>query len=103
MTWSSSELFHVTFIVAPGFPTHQEGQWKYLTSCPLHILYEDDEGGFNAVLHGKHEFIGGQCMDTDDGEEEAVEEDAGDEWDDGRCGQDEYRGMQVACDDQEEE
>lgn len=50
-----------------------------------------------------HEFIGGQCMDTDDGEEEAVEEDAGDEWDDGRCGQDEYRGMQVACDDQEEE
>ncbi len=42
-------------------------------------------------------------MDTDDGEEEAVEEDAGDEWDDGRCGQDEYRGMQVACDDQEEE
>ena len=27
-------------------------------------------------------------MDTDDGEEEAVEEDAGDEWDDGRCGQD---------------
>lgn len=42
-------------------------------------------------------------MDTDDSEEETVEEDAGDEWDDGRCGQDEYGGMQVACDDQEEE
>jgi len=71
--------------------------------CGSEGYAQDDEGGFDAVLHGEHEFIGGQCMDTDDGEEEAVEEDAGDEWDDGRCGQDEYRGMQVACDDQEEE
>jgi hypothetical protein len=40
MTWSSSELFHVTFIVAPGFPTHQGGQWKYLTSCPTLTIRE---------------------------------------------------------------
>ena len=47
--------------------------------CGSEGYAQDDEGGFDAVLHGEHEFIGGQCMDTDDGEEEAVEEDAGDE------------------------
>ena len=65
--------------------------------CGSEGYAQDNEGGFDAVLHGEHEFIGGQCMDTDDGEEEAVEEDAGEECEDGGCGQDAYRGKQGAC------
>ena len=56
MTWSSSELFHVTFIVAPGFPTHQDGQWKYLTSCPTHTIRGWRVGGGKEPAH-KRSFL----------------------------------------------